>query len=327
MTVDLGAPVHLVRGEDPSLVRDAVRELVDALVGEADRTLVVDEHGPEEDDLGPLVDAAQTPPFLTERRVVVGRELHRFKADELAPLIRYLADPLPSTSLVLVWEVGAVPKGFLDAVKKSGGAHLDTNPGRNARDQKAWLAERVVSSGVRLDARAADLLATTLGEDVDRVSGVLATLASTFGAGAKLGPDDVAPYLGDAGGVAPWELTDAIDKGDIPGAIERLHRMLGADRHPLVVMATLHNHLQRMLAIDGSDARDEKSAAEVLGIRGSTFPARKALDAARRMGSARIAQGVQLLARADLDLRGAKAWPDTLVLEVLVARLANLSRR
>ena len=33
------------------------------------------------------------------------------------------------------------------------------------------------------------------------------------------------------------------------------------------------------------------------------------------------------LARADLDLRGAKAWPPELVMEVLVARLARLSRR
>jgi len=31
-----------------------------------------------------------------------------------------------------------------------------------------------------------------------------------------------------------------------------------------------------------------------------------------------------LLAQADLDLRGAKEWPDELVMEVLVARLSRL---
>jgi hypothetical protein len=35
---------------------------------------------------------------------------------------------------------------------------------------------------------------------------------------------------------------------------------------------------------------------------------------------------VELLAQADLDLRGAKAWPDELVMEVLVARLTGRSR-
>jgi hypothetical protein len=33
-----------------------------------------------------------------------------------------------------------------------------------------------------------------------------------------------------------------------------------------------------------------------------------------------------LLATADLDLRGGKAWPEELVMEMLVARLTRLSR-
>jgi len=36
---------------------------------------------------------------------------------------------------------------------------------------------------------------------------------------------------------------------------------------------------------------------------------------------------VELVAQADLDLRGVKDWPDELVLEVLVARLAALGGR
>ena len=47
---------------------------------------------------------------------------------------------------------------------------------------------------------------------------------------------------------------------------------------------------------------------------------------ARRLGHDRIVRPIDLLAEADLDLRGGKAWPDHLVLEVLVARLATMSR-
>ncbi len=322
-----GAAVHLVRGDDPSLVRDAVRDLVEELVGDGDRALVVDEYAGDEYPVGALADAAQTPPFLTDRRVVVGRELHRFRADELGPIVTYLADPLPTTSLVLVWESGAVPKSLLEAIKAAGGVRVDVDPGRNARDQRQWLADRVKASGLRLDKAAIDVIADNLGEDLSRATGVLDTLASTFGEGASLGAADVEPYLGEAGATAPWDLTDAIDRGDLAGAVERLHRLIGAgERHALVVLATLHGHVQRALALDGADVRTEKDAAALLGMKGSTFPARKALETARRLGSDRIAQAVQLVARADLDLRGARAWPPELVLEVLVARLARLSR-
>lgn len=320
--------VTLVRGDDPSLVRDAVRRLVDELVGDDERSLLVDEFAGEEYEVGAVADAASTPPFLTDRRVVVARDLHRFKADELAPLVGYLADPLPTTSLVLVWEQGSVPKALLDGVKKAAGEHLDTSPGRSARDQRAWVAERLAESGVRLDRRAAEVVASTLGEDLDRLGPLLATLRSTYGEGTTLDTDAVEPYLGDAGGVAPWELTDAIDRGDIGGAVERLHRLLGGgERHPMVVLATLHTHVQRLLALDGSDVHGDKEAAALLGMKGSTFPAKKALEQCRRLGPAKVRRAVELVAQADVDLRGVKDWPPELVLEVLVGRLAALGGR
>jgi hypothetical protein len=43
------------------------------------------------------------------------------------------------------------------------------------------------------------------------------------------------------------------------------------------------------------------------------------------MGPDAIHEAVQLLARADLDLRGQRELPEDAVLEVLVARLCRLS--
>lgn len=320
-------PVHLVRGGDPSLVRDAVHALVEELVGDADRSLVVDEYAGPDYEVGALADAAGTPPFLTDRRVVVGRDLHEHKADEMAPLVAYLADPLDSTSLVLVWESGTVPKALADAVKKSGGVTVSADPGGRPADVRAWLAEKVGESGLRLDKAAVDTIAATLGNDLGRLHGLLDALASAFGPDARLGAADVAPYLGEAGGVAPWDLTDAIDHGDIAKAVEVLHRIHPAN-HALVVMANLHSHFGKMLALDGAEVAGEAGAAELLGIKGrSTFPAKKALQQGRKLGSDRVQQATMLLAQADLDLRGAKHGPDDVLLEVLVARLANLARR
>ena len=286
----------------------------------------VDDDG--SDPLLALVDAAQTPPFLTPRRIVVGRAIHTAKADELTGLAGVVAEPLPDVFVILTWESGAVPKRLSDALKAGGGAVVDSAPGRNA---KVWLGEHLDQSGLKFDAAARDRLAAHLGEDVGRLRGVLETLTSTFGPGARLTADDIAPYLGDEGAQAPWALTDAIDKGDIAGALDRLHRMMGAgERHALQIMASLHGHYTRMLALDGLDVRGEKDAAAALGMRGSTFPARKAMEQGRRLGHDKLAQAVGLLARADRDLRGERAYPrevaDELVMELLVARLTNLSR-
>src|SRR3546814_11577754 len=81
-----------------------------------------------------------------------------------------------------------------------------------------------------------------------------------------------------------------------------------------------------MLRLDGADVTGEKQAAELLGMKGSTFPAKKAMGQARKLGHDRTVRIVDLLAQADLDLRGGKAWPDGLVLEALVARIPTMSR-
>jgi DNA polymerase-3 subunit delta len=329
------AAVTLLRGDDPSLVRDAVIALVDELVGDADRSLVVEEIDVDSDtadertaDLRALVDATQTPPFLTDRRVVVGRALHTAKADELGALATAVAAPLDGTYVVLTWESGAVPKRFLEALKAGGGAQVDVSPGRNA---KTWVSDQVASAGLTLDGAARELLTDRLGEDVARLRGVLDTLRATFGSKVTLSADDIEPYIGEAGALAPWALTDAIDKGAIPEALDRLHRMLGpGERGALQIMGSLNGHYSRMLALEGAGVRDQNEAAALLGMRGSTFPAKKALDQSRRLGHHGIVQAFTLLAQADRDLRGERAYPreiaDQLVMEMLVARLANVSR-
>jgi DNA polymerase-3 subunit delta len=330
-------PVVLLKGSDPVLLGDAVRDLVHELVGDDDRGLVVDELDVDryeqggDPDVAPLVDAAQTPPFLTDRRVVVARHAAVFATkDAVAPLVAYLADPLPTTSLVLAWEapsrpgaqVRPVPKSLAEAIVAAGGRVVDTAPGKTVD----VVAKAVAASEVALDAAAQRLLAEHVGTEANRVRATLDTLEATYGPGARLGVDDITPYLGTEGAVQGWDLTDAVDRGDVALALDRLHRLLtGADpKHPLQLLATLHHHYSRMLRLDGAGIGDERQAAELLGIK--PFPAKKALEGARRLGSDRLAEFTGLLAQADLDLRGAKHWPPELVMEVLVARLATRSR-
>lgn len=333
-------PVFLVKGNEPTVLADGLRELVDRLVGSGDRGLMVEELGADqyerEDgtyDVTPVVYAAQTPPFLTDGRVVVARHAGAFSTGEsVGPLVDYLAAPLDTTALVLVWEkapkqqkLAAVPKKLMTAIRSVQGAEIDTSPPGKAGDRRNWVDEQVASSHVKLAADARKLLAERVGEDLARIQGVLRTLESTFGPGSKLAAADIEPYLGEAGSVAPWDLTDAIDQGDRARAIDLLHRLQGAgERHALGIMYSLHGHYQAMLALDGADVTSDKEAGEILGVH--PFRAKKAMQQGRKLGSEGIAEAISLLAQADLDLRGAKAWPDELVMEVLVARLASRAR-
>lgn len=335
-------PVRLIKGSDDVLRGEAFSKVLDEAVGDADRTLVVDEIDLDRTTLGAAIDAAQTPPFLTDFRVVVVRRFGRYsKQDEVAPLVAYLEDPLPTTALILVWEKtnltaaveGAepftktpkIPPSLTKAVTGCGGVVIETDAATRSMD--SWVADQFRAAGLDLEPRAAKLVAETIGEDGGAVVGIIERVKGAFGPGARIRADEIADYVGPAGGVPPWDLTDAIDKGDAATSIELLQRMMGAGgRHALAIMATLQTHYLRMLRLDGADVRGEKDAAALLGMKGSSYPAKKAMTQARKLGSAKVRRAVGLLAGADLDLRGKQAWPDELVMEVLVARLARLSR-
>jgi DNA polymerase-3 subunit delta len=211
-------------------------------------------------------------------------------------------------------------------LKRAKAGVVATAPPTRAGERSGWFDEHIAATGLKLDAAARALLGSWLGEDAGRLAGVLDTLAATYGRQHTLHVDDITPFLGDAGGVPPWDLTDAIDRGDTSRALTVLSRMTRAgDRHPLQIMAILVGHYGRLLALDGSGARDESSAAAAMGIKPG-YPARKALQQYQRLAGSGVARAIALLAQADLDLRGAKEWPDDLVMELLVARLSRLGR-
>lgn len=314
----------LVTGDDATLIDEAARTKIAELSG--GEPMAVEEHTGEEVDLTAVADSCRTPPFLAARRVVVVRDIGNFAAEDTEPLIEYLADPLSSTALVLVGGGGKPATRLVEAVKKAGRI-LDTKV--ESRDAKSWVRERAAAAGIRFDNAAEALVINHLGEDLSRLLGLLEVVRAVYGEGAKVGVDDLELYLGDAGAVAPWELTDAIDAGDTATALAVLHRMLGpGDRHPLVVLASLHRHASSMLRLDGPGITSEADAAAALGIaKGrSTFPAKKALTQLRRVGPSAVTEMCGLIADAELALKGVSALPPEMVLEILVARLSRLAR-
>ncbi|HXQ43206.1 MAG TPA: DNA polymerase III subunit delta [Acidimicrobiales bacterium] len=319
------AGVYLVRGDDPSLVGQAVHELLEALVGEREAAAVTEEHGgpgAPDLDVGFIVDALTTPPFITDRRVVVVRDAGRLVAADAGRLVACLDDPIPDVVLVLVAGGGTIPAALVKAVDRVGTV-VDTAVG-TGRARTQWLVDRLHDGPVRLDVRAATRLGEHLGGDLSRVQGLLDTLAAAYGPGAAVDSEQLEPFLGEAGRVAPWDLTDAIDTGDTGAALIALGRLLGpGGSHPLVVLSILHRHYQSMLRLDGAGVTSGEQAAALLGTR-SAFPARKALEQGRRLGAARLGRAMTLLADADLDVRGRTGLPDVTVLEVLVGRLSRL---
>ena len=335
---------HLVRGGDPILRDDAVRALVDELLDGEDRTLAVEEFvvpgrtATEGELTGAearaaavdgAVNAASTLPFMTAKRVVVVRDVGNLTKEDAAPLTEYLTNPVDTTELVLVAGGGTIAKGLDDAFKKHATVHTpDSEKGSDV------LARELDAVDLTLRPDAAKAVLAHVGGDAGLLPGIVETLAAVHGPGAKLDVADVTPYLGEAGAAPVWDLTNAIEKGDIAAAIVAVQRLLSVTSpsqprpiHPLQIMGMLHTHYRRLLRLDDPTISSNDDAAAALGGRMKAQAAGFRLRQARALGTDGIRQAFDHLARADLDLKGERAIPEDAVMEVLVARLAGLTAR
>jgi DNA polymerase-3 subunit delta len=339
---------YLVKGSDPSLRDRALDDLVTELLGADDPTLALEEitipgrAGAGDDSDAPagaegrdaavaaILNAAGSPPVMTEHRVVVARDVGALTAGDVDGILRYLDDPLETTILVFVSGGGTTPTALTKKLKE---VEAEERAPESEKTDKVLVAA-AHEAGVLLTPDAADLISEHLGEDAGRVAALVDVLASAAEPGTSLGADDIRPYLGDVGAVRSYQLTNAIEKGDPAGALEILHRLLTVSSpqqpkpmHPLQVMGMLNGYYRRILRLDDPSLRSSADAIAALGGKVKEFPARKALGQARALGSGGIRQAFDALFRADLDLKGARGIPEQAVMEVLVVRLARLSAR
>jgi DNA polymerase-3 subunit delta len=316
-------PIVVVTGEDDAMIASEVRLVLDELLGERDPGLVVEEVaglGGEELDVGAVIDAYTTPPFLVDRRIVVVRDAGRLDKEGVARLIAAIDPPSPGAALVLVKGSKAIPAAI---VKKASalGRVVDVSIRKSAA-KREFVAEHLRHAAVRLSSGAQKLLEAHLGEDLGRLDGILATLAAAYGEGVSVDEAMLAPFLGTKGSVPIFDLTDALESGNIAVALGIVGRMMGPggiSGHE--ILASIDNHVTRAARLQGAAVGTGDDAAALLKIH--AFPAKKALNLARRLDVEALSDCLRLIMEADLSLKGRSGLDEQLVIEILVARLTR----
>ncbi len=332
----MSGPVVCVVGTDPTMVYDALHNVVITSLDGLDPSFALQDFTAKDvtstgsdSVLSKVLEALNTPPFLVERRVVVLRDAQALVVEEVAALVEWMASPAPDIVLVLA-VVGAKSHRLV----KSSNEVVEVNVGSRSGERLSFVEAKLAEYEVNVDSDTARSIADRVGDDVARVDALARTLKAIF-ATNRVTFAQIEPYLGDAGDVPEWDLTDAIDRGDSTGAIQVARRMLDSKgRAGLQIVNMLQRHYLRMARLEGSGARGADDAAALLGVK--DFPAGKSLQMSQRLGAARIATAVHWITEADAGLKGAVSYggkdldtdmdvTELTVIEILVARLARLT--
>jgi DNA polymerase-3 subunit delta len=325
-------PIVLVAGENASYVELEAYEVLTELTRETE-AVVPERLDASEVPYDRLLEAVLSTGLFPGERTLVVRRLEALPRARLAEFLEGAAeaDFLKVVGILVAKEAGQLkaPSPKIEALARAGRFRLvPVRTPSTLKDKSEFVLRQAARLGVALEDGAVTLLIEHLGDELHRAGRVLELARASRvravhepdlpGQGARLGVEDVEPYLGDAGQVSMFKVLDALDAGDAARAIEYGLRSVVDKGDAFKLLGILFSAYTASLRIAEGRGPGEEGR--------SSYAARAARDRALRLGPLHLGRALELVARADLDLKGASGLPQEAVLEVLLARLAQLAR-
>lgn len=311
------APVYLLSGEiHPQLqVLEALRQ---AVLGGEENDFNFDRLEAAKDGVDGILAAARTLPMLGDKRLVLVRDLHQLKADELKKLVPYVEDPSPRTCLVLLAAKIDARLKICVRLKKAGG-YFAFEPLKE-RKVPAWLQAEAKLRKITLKPGAAQRVAESVGTDMGQLAMALEQLQLYVGPGNPISPDDVEDLLAETRERSVFELTNAVGRGQRREALLVLRRMLDAQASEVLIVTMLTRHVRQLWTV--LDLGAQHLAQDELARRAGVhrFFVRDMAKQARRIGAPTLRRMHRALFEAD---RAVKSSPlsGAMILERLVYTL------
>jgi DNA polymerase-3 subunit delta len=316
------APVYYVYGKERFLVTRAANAIRDAVLEERSRAFNLDVIDCKEVKAPGqrIVAAARTLPMLAQRRLVLVRDADEFGAPDFESLSEYLADPAPTTCLLMVAATADQRRRFFTDLKKVGViAKYDSLYERQLRP---WVEGEARGLGVSLERGAADLLCEVIGADLAQLASALEQLTLYAGKRKRITVADVEEVVAETRQHSVFDLANAVGERDTRRALHQLRQMLAAREAAPKILFMLTRHFRQLWTAQELLARraSRNAIAEAVGIR--PFFVESLCEQARRLSSAALRRAFEALYAADRSLKASRLG-DELTLERLVLELCE----
>jgi DNA polymerase-3 subunit delta len=335
--------VFLLAGDDGWTKEKLVVRLREAAVAPEWRESAIESFWADESPEAAVVDSAMTPPFGSPRKAVVVRKVEEWRpgggrkrggrgkkakaeAGTSAPLLEYLANPSPTTCLVLVSEKWEAEKWDGDevgqavaALGKAGALVACTPP--KGQEMAAWLEGEATILGNPLDRAAAMELVDRAGEGTLLLHAELEKLSAHAGRGGRITMEGVREVTGETSVPDIFRFLDILFVERRPGrALAALARLMMTE-HPLALSAMMLNYLKKLVAFKGAVSAGMPSRSAAAKVRLPQWMADQLAMMVRRTPRERFASLLREMAEAETSLK--KGGNYRAVMENLVLRVCR----
>ena len=264
--------------------------------------------------------AALAPSLFSERRALILRDLQDLPEDNREEIVRYLASPDETMTVVFVHKGGVKGKAVLDAIKKVKPEIIACEPLKKEAEKEGFVKELFLDIGRKVSPGAVTALVGALGSDMRELQAAVSQIAADAPAGVI---DEVMIDKFHQGRIETtgFDVADATLDGNLSGALIALRSAVETGTDPVMITSAIASALRSLAKVSGAN-RGVKSfeLAGQLGM--APWQIDKARRQLHRWSPGAIADAVGFIATADAEVKGAASDP-IYALEKAITRIAS----
>lgn len=338
-SLELGllSPVYLFYGEEKLLMEDAVQKIT-ALVAPGDAAWNKELfHG---DEVRPqqVVESAECSAFFAERKLIVVRNVSWFQParkkaqaedgaepepkQDVEILLQYVADPNPSTVLVLLAEgnISAASR-IAKAVTKSGRVVEFVTQKGSARD--LWLKNYFHAAGKVPEPGVLSYLNLMCAEGLDALKAEADKLILYTEGKTHITQEDAEAVTSKSALAGVFDLTDHVAAGRASAAAGCYRQLLKQNTAAQMLLGQLGSQYRNMLAAKDMEQRGFNATQIASTLKINPYYAKKCLAQSKRYGIRQLVRILDILLSVDIDSKSGKGDVNDL-LEVAILRICML---
>ena len=265
-----------------------------------------------------IVEAANTFPMVSKRRVVLVTRVERLSDTEQEAILSALDSLSPRTILILVAEDLDRRKKFYKVLQDK--ICVAEFPQVKGAALERWAEDFVRQRGYRMSRSSIQKVVQLAGTDIQSVAAELEKLLLYSGAAKEVPDEAVGDLVRESRQQRIFDLTDAVGRRDRVGALKSLANLLSLGESPLLVVAMMARQCRQVLIAQeclhqGTPAREIASVAQI-----PPFMLDQFLRQARSANPAAIREMFIRLAGIDRKLKSSSA-DGRILLEHLICAL------
>lgn len=320
---------YLFYGEETFLLRHYLGQLQKVVLEELTESFNFHRFNNENFDLRGFADGVENLPMMAQRTLVQVEDvdLFKFNEEDRNKLVDILSDIPDYCTVVWVYDtVEYKPDKRLKKLWEAVSAgQIVQFAKQDQRSLISWISRHFAAKGKQISPELCAYLIDITDGTMTSLGGEIEKIAAYSGATTicKADIDAVTEPVLDA---VVFRMTDMLATGDYGNALITLQKLFKMQQEPIAILAAVGGHLRRLgtartLLDQGGNAGQ---LAKLCGM--ADYPARKAMDAARRFQPAFFKTAMELVLETDMKMK--TSFDDNQrLLEVLIVQLAQEARR